>query len=375
MLQPDPWRLPERLSPSPSHHLSYGVPDALRDRFVAFHRDSLRYRRVSPATAKWYRDTFRTFLKYLAAENISVIDANAASVIREWLASSLDRARPISAFTSKSYWQALRAFFVYLEDTDGFPNPFRRLKQPATPDALPKALTYEQCVRVLAAARNAEWRSPYERARAVAMLAMALYAGLRRNEILALEFRDVQIADQRIVIPRGKGRAGGKGRIAYINGELQDILHDYVNARRHAKLTSVEFFTAIVRRRARGAASAEARDSETPLTGHGVKARTFNRIVVRVRQTAGVHFSLHMLRHSFVSMLARQPGVGVQHIRELAGHRDMKTTERYMRLFEEDKLRAVETLSFMPGRAANPPPDAASGSLPRTPARRHGYTE
>lgn len=375
MLQPDSSRLPERPAPSPSDHPGYGVPDALHDRFMAFHRDSLRYRRVSPATAKWYRDTFRTFLKYLAAENISVIDANAASVIREWLANSLDRARPISAFTSKSYWQALRAFFVYLEDADGFPNPFRRLKQPATPDALPKALTYEQCVRVLAAARNAEWRSPYERARAVAMLALALYAGLRRNEILALEFGDVQIADQRIVIPRGKGRAGGKGRIAYINGELQDILREYLNARRHAKLTSVEFFTAIVRRRARGASSAEGPDSKTPLTGHGVKARTFNRIVVRVRQTAGVHFSLHMLRHSFVSMLARQPGVGVQHIRELAGHRDMKTTERYMRLFEEDKLRAVETLSFMPGRAADRPPDAASGSPPRTPARRHGYTE
>lgn len=375
MLQPDSSRLPESAPPSPSDHPSYGVPDALHDRFMAFHRDSLRYRRVSPATAKWYRDTFRTFTKYLAAANISVIDGNAALVIREWLASSLDRARPISAFTSKSYWQALRAFFVYLEDADGFPNPFRRLKQPATPDALPKALTYEQCVRVLAAARNAEWRSPYERARAVAMLALALYAGLRRNEILALESGDVQIADQRIVIPRGKGRAGGKGRIAYINGELQDILHDYVNARRHAKLTSVEFFTAIVRRRARGAASAAGRDSKTPLTGHGVKSRTFNRIVVRVRQTAGVHFSLHMLRHSFVSMLARQPGVGVQHIRELAGHRDMKTTERYMRLFEEDKLRAVETLSFMPGRAAGPPPDGASGSPPRTPAQRHGYTE
>lgn len=375
MLRSDSWQLPESSPPPPSLHPTYDVPDALHERFLAFHRDSLRYRRVSPATARWYRDTFRTFLKYLVAKNISVIDANAPLVIREWLASSLNRARPISAFTAKSYWQALRAFFVYLEDADGFPNPFRRLKQPPTPDALPKSLTYDQCVRVLAAARNAEWRSPYERARAVAMLAMALYAGLRRNEILALEFGDVQIADQRIVIQRGKGRGGGKGRIAYINRELQDILQDYVNARRHAKLTSVEFFTAIVPRRARGAAAIEGRDARLPLTGHGVQARTFIRIVVRVRQTAGIHFSLHMLRHSFVSMLARQPGVGVQHIRELAGHRDMKTTERYMRLFEEDKLRAVETLSFMPGRAAGPPPDAASGSPPRTPARRHGYIE
>lgn len=368
------------VSPSPtpsSPHPSYEVSADFPQRFAAFHRDSLRYRRVSPATAKWYRDTFRTFTKYLRAVGISRLDAaSAPAIIREWLASAQDGARPISAFSARSYWQALRAFFVYLANEDGFPNPFLVVEVPITPDVLPKSLEYEDCVRVLAAARNTDWASRYERARAVAMLAMALYAGLRRKEILGLEFDDVQIAARRIVIKHGKGRAGGSQRVGYINAELADILLDYVEARKEAKLASVEFFTAIVPRRGGGrAAAAMRKDPEIAAhSGHGVQARTFNRIVARVRQTAGFRFSLHMLRHSFVSMLARQPGVTVQHIRELAGHRDMKTTERYMRLFEEDKLRAVETLSFMPDREVDPRPDGASGSPARTPARRHGYS-
>ncbi len=356
-------------------HPTYTLADDFPQRFAAFHRDSIRYRRVSPATAKWYRDSFQTFVKYLASAGITVVDATIGLAIREWLATSLDRERPISPFTAKSYWQALRAFFVYLEREDGFPSPFRTLKAPATPDALPKSLTYDQCVRVLAAARNAPWRCPYERARAIAMLAMALYAGLRRKEILALECEDVQIANQRIVIKHGKGRAGGTGRIAYINDELADILHAYVLARQDAKLTSVEFFTAMIPRRGGGALAARLRrDPAAISSGHGVQELTFARIIATVRATAGFRFSLHMLRHSFVSMLARQPGVSVQHIRELAGHRDMKTTERYMRLFEEDKLRAVATLSFKPDQAASPRPDAPSGSPARTPAQRHGYT-
>jgi len=326
----------------------YAVPHDLRERFAAFHRDSLRYRHVSPATAKWYADTFRTFLKYLAAAGVRVLDPDSTpAVIREWLAAAQDRPRPISPFTAKSYWQALRAFFAYLEATDGFPNPFRTVEVPITPDVLPKALEYDDCVRILAAARNTPWVSRYERARALAMLALALYAGLRRKEILGLEFTDVQIAAKRVVIKHGKGRAGGSQRIGYLNSELVDILVEYLDARKEARLTSVEFFTAIIPRRGGGTAGAALRrNPASKHSGHGVQVKTFNRIVARVRETAGIHFSLHMLRHSFVSMLARQPGVSVQHIRELAGHRDLKTTERYMRLFEEDKLRAVETLSF-----------------------------
>lgn len=326
----------------------YAFPAELDLRFEAFVRDSLRYRQVSAATAQWYRQSYRIFSKYLATTGISVIDASAGDHIKEWLASA--RERGVSAFTTRSYWQAVRAFFAFLEREDGLLNPYRRLVPPRTPrDVLPKALSLDECIRILDGARNARWTTPFERARAVAMLGMALYTGMRRTEILTLRFEDVQFEHRTIRIVHGKG---DKQRIAYINEHLETLLRDYVAARDARRMEGVEFFVALQH-------------------GHGVGTRTFRRIVDRVQQTSGVKFGLHRLRHSFITQLVRQ-GTSPQHIRELAGHRDLSTTQRYTRLFEEDKLNAVETLSFE--RPTGPHPDEASVPPPRTPPQRRGYS-
>jgi integrase len=158
------------------------------------------------------------------------------------------------------------------------------------------------------------------------MIGLALYAGLRRSEILRLSFEDVNLADGWIRVVRGKGRGGGKDRTTYAAPELATLLRTYVEERRRSHFASVEFFTA-----RRG--------------GHGVSERTFKRLVERVRATAGIHFSLHRLRHSFVTMLLRR-NVPIHVVRDLAGHRDIKTTERYTRVFDADKRRYASSLGF-----------------------------
>jgi site-specific recombinase XerD len=302
----------------------YGVADDLPAAFARFVAHARDYRNHSPTTVKWYRDVFDLFVSYLHAEGIARIDATAAGTIEAWIGGL--RRRQISPFTIQTYWRGVRAFFVYLEHVDGFPNPFRMLPAPAIPDALPKALSEEECVRVLDAAHNTDWTDAYERARAAAMIGLALYAGLRRSEILRLSFEDVNLDDGWIRVVRGKGRGGGKDRTTYAAPELTTLLRTYVEERRRSHFASVEFFTS-----RRG--------------GHGVSVRTFKRIVERVRATAGIHFSLHRLRHSFVTMLLRR-NVPIHVVRDLAGHRDIKTTERYTRVFDADKRQYARTLAF-----------------------------
>lgn len=326
----------------------YTFPADLDRRFDAFVRDSLRHRQVSPATAQWYRQSYRVFSKYLTAAAVSCIDASAGEHIKEWLASARDRG--VSAFTTRSYWQALRAFFAYLEREDGLLNPYRRLTPPRTPrEVLPKALSVAECIRILDGARNARWPTVFERARAVAMIGMALYAGLRRNEILTLRFEDVQLENSTIRVLHGKGN---KQRVGYINEHLEALLRDYIEARDALGVEGVEFFVALTH-------------------GAGVGARTFRRIVERVQLASGVKFGLHRLRHSFITELVRQ-GTQPQYIRELAGHRDLSTTERYTRWFEQEKLNAVSRLSF--DHPTDPRPDEASAPPRRTPPRTHGYS-
>jgi site-specific recombinase XerD len=305
-------------------HRAYRVADELPAAFARFVRHARDYRNHSPTTVKWYRDVFDRFTTHLTAEGVATIDTSCHDVIERWIAAM--RRRQISPFTIQTYWRGLRAFFVYLERVDGFPNPFRMLPPPAIPDLQPKALSEEECVRVLDAAHNTDWADAYERARAAAMIGLALYAGLRRREILRLTFADVNLDDGWIRVVRGKGRGGGKDRTTYAAPELAALLRTYLEERRRRHFASVEFFTS-----RRG--------------GHGVSERTFKRIVERVRATAGIHFSLHRLRHSFVTMLLRR-NVPIHVVRELAGHRDIKTTERYTRVFDADKREHVRQLSF-----------------------------
>jgi integrase/recombinase XerD len=344
LLQPD--------GSATSAALTIRVPDELdrlHEHFVAFVRG---YRNHSPASIKWYRQVYGAFRKHLAAQGVVVLDLTSNRFIEQWIASA--RSRGVSPFTARSYWQGLRPFFVYLDEHEGFQSPYRAMKPPACPDALPKARTEAECIRILEAAQAADWSNPYEQARAAAMLAMALYAGLRKSEILRLKFTDVDLKDGSIHIVRGKGRGGGKDRTTYIAPELRTILETYLDQRRYRRLLSVEFFT-------------------SQRSGRGISGMTLRRVMERVRQTSGIPFSLHSLRHSFVTTLLRR-GVPIHVVRELAGHSQIATTARYTRVFEEDKLRAVEAVSFMARPAVDPRPDAASGSPPHTPARRHGYT-
>lgn len=53
--------------------------------------------------------------------------------------------------------------------------------------------------------------------------------------------------------------------------------------------------------------------------------------------------ALHILRHTFCSHLAKR-GVLLLSIKELAGHRSLRTTMRYMYLGKGEKHRAIQML-------------------------------
>src|SRR5258708_7597443 len=186
---------------------SYEIGPELDDRFEQFVRYKHGYKKVSAATVKWYRETFRIFLKFLVTKGVTKIDSSITSHIIDWIATLSTRpARPLSPFTLRSYTQALHSFFGHLETFDGFPDPFRLLEQPKVEtDPFPKALAHEDCVRVLDGAQNTAWGDEFERCRAAPRLGVALYTGLRRGEVLRLKFTDVNLKDAWIHVESGKG--------------------------------------------------------------------------------------------------------------------------------------------------------------------------
>ena len=61
------------------------------------------------------------------------------------------------------------------------------------------------------------------------------------------------------------------------------------------------------------------------------------------RETAKGKVTWHSLRHSFGTRLGAQ-GVDVETLRELMGHADISTTQRYLQTTEEQKRKAVEKM-------------------------------
>jgi integrase/recombinase XerD len=244
--------------------------------------------------------------------------------LEAWIAWNTQRGvRPI---TMNGYWRALRAFYKYRESQEGFTNPFVGRKTPPIGEYAPKALTAAECSRILLAAANYPWKNLLERELAVALLSTMLYSGLRRSELLHVLVSDVQIEAGTIRVVRGKGRWGGKDRMAYIPPELAIVLRSYVRERQRHQFNGPEFFV-------------------SAYTGKPIGEMTIRQITKKVSLASQIKFSPHVLRHSFVTHLLRS-GVPLHIARDLAGHASIETTLGYLRVFDEDRMENVRKIRF-----------------------------
>jgi integrase len=136
-------------------------------------------------------------------------------------------------------------------------------------------------------------------------------AGLRSGEMVALEWRDVDF-QKRICVERSawKGQVaaqkGGRLRQVPLTRRLAAALRQH----RHVRGPRVMY-----------------QDDGRPLT-----EKVVQNLVTRSARTAGLQGNgPHILRHAFCSHLAMR-GAGARAIQELAGHRSITTTQRYMHL-------------------------------------------
>jgi len=157
---------------------------------------------------------------------------------------------------------------------------------------------------------------------------LAGHGGLRRSEIRALRCRDVELANNRLVV-----------RTA-----LYATIEDKPKSghEREVPLTP-ELREALV------AARVDERDGaqRVALTSKGKPwpQSSLRPVFLRALQRAGLtKWRLHDLRHFFVTALLNA-GVPAHVVRELAGHSDLATTQRYAHATARDRSAAITALS------------------------------
>lgn len=87
--------------------------------------------------------------------------------------------------------------------------------------------------------------------------------------------------------------------------------------------------------------------------------------VASAARRAGVPPGVHILRHTFCSHLAMR-GAPARAIQQLAGHQDLKTTQRYMHLSPAAVQGAIQLLDASRTGTALPPPVAVVGNMVAT---------
>lgn len=175
----------------------------------------------------------------------------------------------------------------------------------------------------------AEFDTLVEGARAVshqAAVAVLLggEAGLRAGEMRALEWADISFAKQQVRVARNDWR----GHVTATKG----------NRERHVPLTPRLLSALQSHRHLRGGRVLTQADG-APLAEH-----MLTDLLRRVARRANVRYrGVHVLRHTFCSHLAMR-GAPMRAIQELAGHRDLSTTQRYMHLSPSALTDAIRLL-------------------------------
>src|SRR3954471_1721342 len=153
-------------------------------------------------------------------------------------------------------------------------------------------------------------------------------AGLRLGEIVALEWRDIDLAARRLTVER----SDWLGHVTVPKGG------------RSRQLPLTQRLTAALK------TSRHLRSDRVLCLPDGSPV-TRDRVIKAVRgaqRVAGIEQGVHILRHTFCSHLAMK-GAPARAIQELAGHADLSTTQRYMHLSPaatEDAIRLLDGREF-----------------------------
>jgi len=158
-------------------------------------------------------------------------------------------------------------------------------------------------------------------------------AGLRRGEITALQWGDVDLKKRQLCVQRSvlKGYIDTPkgGRFRYV--PLKRRLATALQAARHLRGPFV-----FCDRQGRPANEKEIGDH----VDHAARAAQLR------------HRGIHILRHTFCSHLAMR-GAPARAIQELAGHADLRTTQRYMHLSPaalDSAIRLLDSPAVFPSR-------------------------
>ena len=301
------------------------TPSARSGRLIARDREAwlrrLQSAQRSESTVNAYRIAIDELLAWAAREARTgeLFDEQA---IVDHLDDYRQRLGPAPA-TYHRRFLLLRHFMRWVSHRNGAPDPFLELQAPPKTRQESDWLTREEFAALLDAAEHpARRRSGLVERDQLVLLTLAM-TGLRRSELIALDWRDVTLDGPRpsLLVRQGKG---GRPRRQPLPAEL-------------------------ARRLSRWRAQREASASDPVFCGLGgarLQPTILAGIIHRTATRAGIdkHVTAHTLRHTAATWLRQATG-DTRLVAEYLGHADLSTVARYAHVAEEELHAAARVLA------------------------------
>jgi len=268
-------------------------------------KEMLKLKAFSPSTIKTYLNEMAQLLQ-------TIKDIPADELKPDHLKRYLIHCYEKLGLKENTLHSRINAMKFYYEQVLKREKFFWEIPRPKKQLVLPKVLGEDELARLFNALRNLKHK---------AMLFTAYSAGLRVSEIAALKIKHIDSGRMQIFIENAKGK---KDRYVNLSPILLDVLRVYLKS---YKYKPKEYLF----------------ESEETKTAY--PTRTIQKIFQMAKEKAGIkkEVGIHSLRHSFATHLLEK-GTDIKYIKELLGHFNIRTTERYLHVSKKALVNIISPL-------------------------------
>lgn len=285
-------------------------------------------RNLSDHTLIAYKTDLKKFENYCLINNLNIIEVNKAES-RRYVA-TLIRDEKLSNSSINRTLSTLRNFYLYLNKYNiTNTNPFSKIESRSRTRRLPQVLSVKDVEKLLSFVPT-----DFKELRDLVMFNLFYSTGARMSELLGANVTNLELKDERLLV-KGKG---SYYRYLFLNPSTIELLNTYLEQKQNYQL---------------GKAIKDKNELEAILIGINGKRlspSSCHSIFEKYRKKLGIglHFTPHMLRHSFATHLLDNDA-GIRVVQKLLGHQSISTTQIYTHVSRQ-RLREVYESSHPHGR-------------------------
>ena len=262
----------------------------------------LKLQRYSPNSIKIYVNCVENFLLIFKKYNPKNIDFNQIEKYIHYLINE----KKISQSYQKQIIASIDKYYSLVWDINF---DFKKLYPKNLEYKIPVFLSKNEVNKMIDKTVNLKHKS---------IICLLYSGGLRLSELLSLKIEDIDSDNMLIIIKNSKGN---RDRIVMLSKVLLKLLRNY-----YLKYKPTEYII-------------------EGLNGNKYSDKSVQQVVKQAAKRAGINKRVtpHILRHSFATHLLEN-GTDIRFIKELLGHKSIKTTQIYTHITDISKSKIISPL-------------------------------